>query len=410
MKSLHRPTYAFGNFIFDADKLVLFHDGAILEKVDQKSLEVLAAILASPDRVGLYDRIIDDVWPNDVGADSLRVNQYASRVQKKLEALEPGTEFLKNIRGRGYAFVTNVTLVKPNSDEARNDTDSLLENGQPASLKGSDGSSWLKWRSWLLITCLVIVGSILVGWNFWNVDEENEVRRVVRESQMFESLNLYANPAGFIETDLDRYWTSEFDGEANYDRGRIRQTVSKLAVEGRRYGEGSKCEIFDFQTVEINSNNDRASVRTFEKWLLADYSVDGNLLKVKTVGPYFVDYLLRKIDGRWLVEKSTTARTVRPTPLVLELQLVTAPSAGQEFLVSLFGSDFEPTTVYLEVVGKDCPETKPCKVDNGALLERAKLTNASLENVPLTLSSGEFRIYVRNGDSKPSAPQTVVVP
>ena len=70
MKNSDKSTYAFGNFVFDAEKLVLFRDGGIVEKIDQKSLEVLASILTSPDRVGLYDRIIEDVWANDVGADS----------------------------------------------------------------------------------------------------------------------------------------------------------------------------------------------------------------------------------------------------------------------------------------------------------------------------------------------------
>ncbi|MBK6724651.1 MAG: hypothetical protein IPG58_15700 [Acidobacteria bacterium] len=53
----------------------------------------------------------------------------------------------------------------------------------------------------------------------------------------------------------------------------------KLVTEGRRYGEGTKCELLDFQTVQINTANDVATVRTLEKWLLADYSVDGNLVE-----------------------------------------------------------------------------------------------------------------------------------
>lgn len=407
MKNSYRPTYAFGNFIFDAEKLLLFRDRIIVEKVDQKSLEVLAAILTSPERIGLYGSIIEDVWPDDVGADTLRVNQYASRVQKKLETYEPGVEFLKNIRGRGYAFVPEVFVVEPAQGA---DADDRTSSKRPMDSIEEKSTGHLQNRIFLFAGIVVIVAAGLVGWNLFTTDEENEVRRVVRESQMFESLILYADPGSFKETDLDRYWTSELDGEVNYDRERIRQATKKLANEGHRYGEGTKCEIFEFESVEVNRNNDRASVRTFEKWLLADYSVDGSLLKMKTVGPYFVDYLLRKIDGQWLVEKSTTARTVRPTPRVDELQQVTAPVAGQEFLINLVGDDFEPVTVYLEVVGTDCPETKPCKVGNGALMERAKMSTKMLKNVPLTLASGEFRIVVRNGDSKPSVAFAILVP
>ncbi len=130
----------------------------------------------------------------------------------------------------------------------------------------------------------------------------------------------------------------------------------------------------------------------------------------KTVGPYFVSYILRKVDGNWLIEKSTTARVNRPTPRLSEIEAVSEIKPNQQFFVRITGQDFEPETVYIEVIGEGCPEQKPCKVPNTALRENAKLSENALENVPLTLASGDFQIVVRNGDSQALNALQIFVP
>ncbi len=82
---------------------------------------------------------------------------------------------------------------------------------------------------------------------------------------------LYKNPSLFKEESLDKYWTAEIDINANYDRHRIREAVKKLSDEGRRYGDETKCEQFEFQSVEINQSKNFAVVKTLEKWFIVAY-------------------------------------------------------------------------------------------------------------------------------------------
>jgi hypothetical protein len=147
-----------------------------------------------------------------------------------------------------------------------------------------------------------------------------------------------------------------------------------------------------------------------EKWFVAVYQADGTLQRNRTIGPYFVSYILRKIDGRWLIEKSNTGRVIRPTPRLDAIEPTSDLKAGHEFHVKITGQDFEAEMVLIEVVGPGCPESMPCRISNKILLENAKITTATLDRVPLTLASGEFTITARNSDSQPSNPVYLKVP
>ncbi len=136
----------------------------------------------------------------------------------------------------------------------------------------------------------------------------------MEESQKFETLVLYENPQDFDEAQLAKYWMPDTDLNAAYDIREVRKGVKRLINEGRYYGKETKSEQFEFQTVEINTENDFAVVRTLEKWFIVEYRTDGTLHKTKNVGPYFVSYLLQKVDGRWLIQRSNTARA-EPAPL-----------------------------------------------------------------------------------------------
>lgn len=133
-----------------------------------------------------------------------------------------------------------------------------------------------------------------------------------------------------------------------------------MLEKGLYYGNETKCEQFEFQSVEIDAKGEMAIVRTLEKWFIAVYKNDGGLDKNKYVGPYFVSYVLRKIDGRWLVEKSNTARANLPTPQITNLEPVTEIKSGQPSFVKFTGTEFIPQSVYIRVIGEGCPEQNPC--------------------------------------------------
>jgi|GEM_PF-1416025 len=426
--------WKFGEFQFDAERLVLYHHGELVKGVEKKSLEVLAALLRRPGELVPHEEIIERVWrDNPYGVTPARVNQYVSKLQKLFGQYEPDQKFIENLKGRGYIFTSEVHVTTSEvesgatalehlsetspfskqittsgvafSSSIKDDADYPLIDERPGPSRG-----WLGYR-YVLAGLAMLSVALFTFWKFYpQTSDEDEIRRVVKDSQLYESLVLYKNPSAFREEDLDQYWTSELDIGSNYDRRRIREAVKKLVDEGRRYGDETKCEQFDFQSVEINKAGDMAIVKTLEKWFVAVYFADGTLQRNRYVGPYFVSYILRKIDGRWLIEKSNTARVNRPTPQVSGIESMSEVRPGEQFTVRISGQDFEAETVYLQVTGPGCPVTQPCKVPNSALRENSKLTDKTLENVPLTLASGEFQIVLHNGDSNPSNAVSLVVP
>lgn len=259
-------------------------------------------------------------------------------------------------------------------------------------------------KRWPLLTVGIIAVILItsVAWFEFPYDEEELVRQVLRESQMFESLVIYKNPSSFNDEILNKYWVPHSHESQNYDWKRIADSLQKLQSEGLRYGDETKCEKFVIQSVTVDKDATIATARTLEKWFISVHDEKGSPQKRRSVGPYFVDYLLRKVDGRWLVEKSTTGRTIRPVPHLSGIEQLTTASNKTEFLIRLTGRDFEPMTVFLSIVGPRCPEAKPCQIPNTALLERSTLSDSIVDNVPLTLSSGNFRIAAHNGDSQPS--------
>jgi DNA-binding winged helix-turn-helix (wHTH) protein len=395
--------YKFNDFLFDVGTFSLYHRDRLVEPVEKKTLEVLAVLLAKPKRVVSHEEIVDTVWPDDYGATNERVRLYASKLRKLFKSYEPDLEFIRNHKSRGYIFNLDVEILEDRTPSRAAETD-REETGRidPAML-----------RQRFLYVGAVAAGVLVlvaIGW-FWRIPSEaDNVKRAVKDSQMFESFVLYEDPASASEADLDKYWLTDQFNDPNYDRHRIWESVEKLRNDGWHYGRESRCDQFDFQSVEVSKEGDMADVKTLEKWFVSIYQADGSLEKNKTIGPYFVRYLLHKVDGRWLIERSTTARVNRPVPRLMSVENESDAAAGKQFFIKLSGQDLEPATVYLEVIGDGCPDSRPCQVPNSALLETAKLSETELDNVPLTLASGNFQIVAHNGDSQASNPVYLKVP
>lgn len=414
MNNFPNKRFAFDNFLFDAEKLALFYHNELIRKTERKCLEVLAVLLENANQPSSHEEIINRVWQDDpFGKTSLNTAQCVRKLRKLLAEYAPDKNYIETIKGSGYMFVGEVSCDESdfpvNINRELFESIPVLPKTEQETEKSS--SSFLPAKTaFVFLAIITILPLTLLGWTWFSDNNEEEIERVVKESQLYESLVIYKNPSAFDESALDKYWTAELDINSNYDRQRIREAVQKLNAEGRRYGDETKCEQFEFQSVEINRDENFAVVKTLEKWFISVYFDDGSLQKNKTVGPYFVSYILRKIDGKWLIEKSTTARVNRPTPRLSEIAATTEIKSGQQFFVKITGQDFEPETVFIEVTGEGCPESRPCKVPNSALRENSKLSETALENVPLTLASGTFRITVRNGDSQASNALDLNVP
>ena len=428
MSSEPSTQYSFDSFRVDSRSASLYFDGKPVDGLNKKSVEVLTVLVKNAGEVVPHDEIIERVWGDNYhGITANNVAQYILRLRKTLEELTPGQNYIGTSPNRGYIFERKVERVEsvgravaatangggsevPRvpvlAEEDRVDIGSE-ERSPIATAPSSDR------RSWKVLVPAAVIGLLVVGIaasTYFSQSDEDKVREVVRESQLWESLVLYRDPTAFNEAELDKYWTRELDLNLNYDRKSIRNGAKNLIEKGQYYGKETKCERFEFQSVEIDAAKTMATVRTLEQWFIAKYRNDDTLHENKTVGPYFVNYVVRNVDGRWLVEKSTTGRVNSPPPKLAEIVSPIEMTAGKQFFVRINGQDFLPELVSLKVVGDGCPDTSPCTVPNSALMKHSVMNATTLDNVPLTLGSGEYTIFAVNGNSPNSNPLTIVVP
>ena len=407
-------TYKFDDFIFDAEKLALYHQDHLIKHTEKKSLQVLAVLLENANRLTTHEEIVSQVWQDNlIGVTPGHIGQYISKLRKIFAEFSDGKNYIETEKGRGYLFIGEVSVTDPKlstSPEVKQFHASPDLPETEGKNKKDISMTALPKPALVFMSLTPLFLFSFFGWGWLSENNEEKIKQAVKESQLYESLVIYKNPSSFDEKSMDKYWIAEPDMNSNFDRRRIIEATQKMQAEGRRYGDETKCEQFEFQSIEINRDGNFAVVKTLEKWFVSVYFTDGTLQKNRTIGPYFVSYILRKVDGNWLIEKSSTARVNRPVPRLSEIEKVSPVKAHQQFFVKISGQDFEPETVFIEVVGADCPENNPCKVPNGALREHSKLSDTRLENVPLTLASGDFRIVARNGNSSASNALQINIP
>ncbi len=306
-------SYQFGYFFFDATKLALYYQNQLVRNIGEKSLLVLKVLLQNANELASHEEIIKKVWsdsPNGITA--IHLAQNIKKLRKILAEFEPDKKFIESVKGRGYMFVAEISPEEIESvqEVSFSLSEQSFTQNEPEYIPITENQSRRTYLKPLYIfSSLLLLFLVFLFVQFWfSSNDEQKIKRVVEESQKFESMVLYSNPQNVEDTQLLNYWLPETDFNSDLDIRKIRAGIQRLVNEGKYYGKESKCEQFEFQSIEINQTNDYAIVKTMEKWFIAEYLKDGTLHKNKTIGPYFVIYTVRKLDGRWLVEKSNTAR------------------------------------------------------------------------------------------------------
>ena len=319
MSRFPNKSYIFDDFIFDAEKLAFYHRNRLVKNTDKKSLQVLSVLLQNANQLTSHDEMVREVWKdNPLGVTSTHIAQYIGKLRKILAEFEPDKKFIENVKGRGYMFVGELVSERENflpDFSTFSFKESISDDQSEKNNVGGGVSRKSAISRKIALFGIVSVISLLtfLAWFWFPQDDEGEIKRVVEDSQKFESLVLYRNPQAAADVYLEKYWLPEANFETGLDITRIRAGVGRLIIEGKYYGEETKPEQFEIQSIEINEAGDFAVAKTLEKWFIAEYLTDGTLHKNKTVGPYFVTYTLRKTGGQWLIEKSTTARA-KPLP------------------------------------------------------------------------------------------------
>ena len=137
-------------------------------------------------------------------------------------------------------------------------------------------------------------------------DDEEEIRRVVTDSQFNETLIIYVNPKTFDKALLTKYWVPESKGGQAIVK--VTGSVQRLLDKNWRYADDSVNEQFEIRSVRIFPPGDVAEVRTRERWYVPTIDAEGRLVKERESTIEFpVRYRLLKIDGRWLIQSSSAS-------------------------------------------------------------------------------------------------------
>lgn len=134
---------------------------------------------------------------------------------------------------------------------------------------------------------------------------EEAIRRVVRDSQYNETLVIYVYPSNFDQALLSEYWVPEDKGGKAILQ--VENSVRRLIDNGWHYAKESANERFEITSVTIFAPGDVADVRTRERWNLRLVDENGWLVKDRdSILEYPVTYRVLKIDGKWMIQKSST--------------------------------------------------------------------------------------------------------
>ena len=147
--------------------------------------------------------------------------------------------------------------------------------------------------------------------------DEEAVKRIVKESQMLEILTFYTHSEQFEQEQLKKYWLPATQGGKAAKA--VEDSVNRIQSKKQHYGSESRNEKFEFRYVRIYSPRDYAEVGTTETWFVPRYNENGSQVLNRNVrlGPYTVDYTLKKIDEVWLLEENSTPRSAQyviPSP------------------------------------------------------------------------------------------------
>jgi len=338
-----RP-YRFGAFYFDPAQHVLRRD-EIEVPLTSKAFELLAILVERAGQVVEKEELMRLLWPDSfVEENNLTVHKAA--LVKVL-----GDGYIQTVPRRGYRFVAPVERVEPTavvetatasnattqsgatlqsaparSDEAGiNGIASHTAEPELSSENAVQRSSRRLSRGMMALGAIVVIclAGLFIWWRAATANEqahnertqvhspgdEAEIKRVVKESQMFEFLTIDTDPAAIDESLLSKYWVSA--GQGGKEIQNVKTSLTKLRGKGWHYGKDSRVELFDFRYVRVFSPKDYAEAGTSERWYLPMRRTDESLVEDKNVyyGVYDIDYSLRKINGAWLIDEASTPRS-----------------------------------------------------------------------------------------------------
>jgi len=138
---------------------------------------------------------------------------------------------------------------------------------------------------------------------------EEQLKKLVKESQVFETLTLYTRPNEFREEHLLKYWLPATKG--GVEMSKVKSSIQGLLAKGWHYGAESRLERFEFRYVKPLAA-DAIEIGTTEAWFVPVYDTAGNRVTGRSPNlGYPVTYVLKQVGNAWLIASSSTPRAKR---------------------------------------------------------------------------------------------------
>jgi DNA-binding winged helix-turn-helix (wHTH) protein len=285
----------FGPFVFEEGEGTLRRDGMPIHLTPTEA-RLLRRLAENYGKIVPKDDLMKDVWEG-TNVEEGTLHRTITSVRNKLGGNRE--RYIQTIHRRGYRL------------QADEETEKIVSTEPPP--PPPRRRKHLYMGLFAAGAVILIVFAVVAGRNRGSNSgpfrtaapraiEESTIRGVLRDSQTFESLNVYVNPERFRRQELARYFVMpEFGGKAAQN---IEAAVARQLQRGLHYGSDSKLLSFEVLNVRIPAPGDYAEVRTRERWYLPSYRSDGTRAPEKSpyFGPYEIDYTLRKLDGKWLVQ------------------------------------------------------------------------------------------------------------
>ena len=106
--------FKFGEYQVDALARTLRREKDVVV-LNRRAFDVLLYLVQNPGRVLTRDELLKNVWP-DTFVDENSLVQSVSVLRKALEEKPGDNSYILTLPGRGYQFVSPVTVVTPNAN------------------------------------------------------------------------------------------------------------------------------------------------------------------------------------------------------------------------------------------------------------------------------------------------------
>ena len=336
-------SYEFAQFRLNPDQRTLLRDDSVVS-LTPKAFDLLLALVRRSGELMTYAELKQEVWPESQHVEDKTLTQTIYTLRSALGDSSTEQKYIENVPKRGYRFAAKVQVVSSDRDQLDKTSiddnidffgqtllePTLIETNLNSTRPELDKGQTVWSRNIILISIAMLVVGVTVGIvimrrvanspkdsqasaraervEIRSPSDEEDVKRVVQESQVYETLTMYTAPKTFDDKDLQKYWLPADLGGKEIKQ--VEAALARLRSSSTHYGKESRVERFEFRYVRIFSPRDYAEAGTIERWYVPMYREDGSkvLGRNEYLGPYPVDYILRKVNGIWLIEESSTPR------------------------------------------------------------------------------------------------------